>query len=223
MSSNHGVCAVVFDMDGVLIDSEPLQYRACQEMLHSVGLTLSEQEFQHRWVGHKTIDSLEEMLHEHHIEADSEALMELKHQAYHHLIATEPITPRTGIQWLLRWLWERHIPCAVASSSSHADIRLVLERLEIIDYFQHLTSSEDCSLPKPDPEIYLLSAEKLGIPPEACLAIEDSSVGVQAAKAAGMCCVAFPHRYTAEQDFSMADHIVSDGYAIPPRVRWCEE
>ncbi len=210
MSLNHRIHAVVFDMDGVLVDSEPLQYRACQEMVAQVELELTEEAFRQKWVGHKTIDSLTEMLEEHRIEADAEALMEFKHSAYHHLISTEPIVPRPGILWLLDWLRERNIPCTVASSSNHADIRLVLKRLALAGYFLHLTSSEDCTLPKPDPEIYSLSARKLGLKPGFCLAIEDSSIGMRAAKSAGMYCVAFPHRYTADQDFDAADGILQD-------------
>lgn len=223
MTPNSRIHAVVFDMDGVLVDSEPIQYRACQEMVSRVGLELSKEDFRDRWVGHKTIESLAEMLEENGVEADPEELMRVKDSTYHHLISTDPIEPRPGIQWLLEWLRGKSVPCVVASSSSHEDIRLVLKRLGITDFFMHLTSSEDCRLPKPAPDIYLLSAERLGVPAEKCLAIEDSNVGIRAAKAAGMCCIAFPHEYTETQDLTVADVQLEDLHSVPELFLFIEQ
>jgi len=183
--------AVIFDMDGVLIDSEPLWRRAEREVFGNVGLALTKEMCmgtmglrldevvaywyeRFPWTG-KSPGQVEE-----------EVLSEM-----YRLIADEG-EPLAGVQETLDVVRGSGLALAIASSSPSGLIEAVVDKLEIRDYFSVMCSADEDALGKPDPAVYLRTAERLSVDPRACLVFEDSLLGVRAAKAAGMTVVAVP-------------------------------
>lgn len=199
--------AVIFDMDGVLIDSQPLHYRVDMAVLHSYGYPATLETVvpytgvsnPDRWPAYRMSLGLAPTVAE-LIEKQTAILMETFEKST--LRAIE------GIPELLCWLKEQGAPTAVASSSSHALIDLVLSKTGIGAYFDALVSGEDVTQGKPAPDVFLRAAEKLNCAPAACVVVEDSPSGIRAAKNAGMLCVAYRNPNTCGQDFSLADHVI---------------
>ena len=183
--------AVIFDMDGVLIDSEPLWRRAEQEVFGKVGIALTKEmcigtmglrldEVVAYWYGRfpwtgKSLRQVEE-----------EVLSEM-----YRLIADEG-KPLPGVHETLGAVRDSGVDLAIASSSPFGLIEAVVDKLEIRDYFIVMCSADEDEFGKPDPAVYLRTADRLAVDPRACLVFEDSFLGVRAAKAAGMTVVAVP-------------------------------
>ena len=200
--------AVAFDMDGVLIDSQPLHYQIDMEVLKTCGYPATLETVTpytgisnpDRWPRYK--DSLS-------LSYSVDQLIDLQTKIMVDIFNNANLDAIDGILSLLKFLQVRNIPCAVASSSSHELINLVLEKSKIGQYFTHLVSGEDVKAGKPAPDIYLKTAKTFGLPPECCLAIEDSPSGILSAKNAGFTCIGYINPNTHGQDFTHADYVVS--------------
>lgn len=188
--------AVIFDMDGVLVDGEPLHFAAVNELLAEEGRSISLEAYK-PYMGTKS--GWTEMVR----------AMQLRHPAahysprYHELILRqyrERAEPMPGAGALVGGLRRAGLPVAVASSSVGPWVSACLARLELETLFDTVVSGSDVIQGKPAPEIYLLAAERLGVEPAACLAIEDAPAGVAAARAAGMTCWAVRTEYTEGLD-----------------------
>ncbi|MCL2405977.1 MAG: HAD family phosphatase [Defluviitaleaceae bacterium] len=200
--------AIAFDMDGVLIDSQPLHYEIDIAVLRDCGYqaTLETvtpytgQSNPDRWPKYKQALGLPQTVDE---------LINLQTQYQAQIFESANLPPIDGIPALLQLLNAQNITCAVASSSSHDLISQVLEKCQIRQYFTHLVSGEDVKHGKPAPDIYLKAARAFGMPPESCIAIEDSPIGIQSAKNAGFTCIGYKNPSTHGQDFTLADYVVS--------------
>ncbi|MCL2378703.1 MAG: HAD family hydrolase [Defluviitaleaceae bacterium] len=200
--------AIAFDMDGVLIDSQPLHYEIDIAVLKACGYPANLETVTpytgvsnpDRWPKYKQTLSLSQSV---------ERLISLQNQFQTNIFTTASLSPIDGIPELLKYLNSLNIPCAVASSSSQELISLVLSRCELGQYFTHIVSGEDVQAGKPAPDIYLKAAKVLGRPPENCIAIEDSPIGILSAKNAGFTCIGYKNPTTHGQDFTHADHVVS--------------
>ncbi|HDR06238.1 MAG TPA: HAD family phosphatase [Candidatus Coatesbacteria bacterium] len=197
--------AVIFDLDGVLVDSEPLQFEAYATVLAGYGHALSREDFIENWLGQ---GRLAEHLKRYEIEVPVEEVRRAKNDIYARLIR-ERMKLRPGVEGLVRRL-HREMPVALASSAHPDSVNAVLDRFELRPYFTVVLTSADVKRNKPDPEIYLAASERLGVPPKSCLVFEDSRPGVLAAKAAGMMVIALPHDLTLHQDLSAADLVICD-------------
>jgi len=198
--------AVVFDMDGLLIDSEPLWQQAEIEIFARVGIHLDAQ-LCLRTRGRK----IDEVVDYWYAQApwrspSRRAIRDAVVERVAELIAQRG-APKPGVDHALAFFAARELPLALASSSPYRLIDAVLTRLRIEERFGVRHSGEEERLGKPDPAIFLGAARKLGVAPARCLAFEDSPGGVAAAKAAGMRCVAVPDaagtgasRYAEERD-----------------------
>jgi HAD superfamily hydrolase (TIGR01509 family) len=122
----------------------------------------------------------------------------------------ENTRPTKGIIELLHELKRRNIRLAVASSSDRRLIDYILERLNVKTLFDSIMGAEDVACSKPNPEIFLKSAERLGVKPSECLVVEDAALGVEAAKRAGMKCVGYRNPNSGNQDLSRADIAIDD-------------
>lgn len=185
--------AVIFDMDGVLIDSEPLWKIAMEEVFGSVGSKLTKQDFQ-KTVGLR-IDEVVRFWHHHEgwqgvTPDDVEQQIVLKMVE---LIRANAI-PLTGVLNTLSFLREKGMKIGLATSSYEVLVRTVLRELEITDFFDFYHSAEHEEYGKPHPAVYLTVAEKLEVLPTRCLVIEDSLNGVISAKAARMKVVCIPEK-----------------------------
>jgi HAD superfamily hydrolase (TIGR01509 family) len=197
--------AVIFDLDGVLVDSEPLQFEAYAEILTGYGKTLTREDFIEHWIGQ---GRLAEHLRRYDIDAPVEEVRRAKNDLYMKFIQ-DRMKLRPGIEGLVRRL-SREMPVAVASSAHPDSVNAVLERFELRPFFTVVLTSADVTHNKPDPEIYVRASEMLGVPPSGCLVFEDSRPGVLSAKRAGMMVIALPHDFTLHQDLSPADLVICD-------------
>lgn len=200
---------IIFDMDGVLIDSEPMQLAAYNAVLASYAVQLSEEEFMRWCVGRRSYDIVASLREHFELSESVEKLLAAKNTAYASILR-ENIRPMPGLLPLLDHLTSFAYRLAVASSSSIADIEEILAGLRVRQHFQLIVSGEEVPNGKPAPDIFLEAAHRLAVPPGECVVIEDSQKGVEAAVQAGMYCIAVPNRFTAAQDFSRAQMRVPD-------------
>lgn len=195
----------IFDMDGVIIDSEPLHFELNRRIMRDFGLELPDEVFI-PYVGITNEQMWSELIERYRLNTTIVELQEkealLKREVFQDL---EPIK---GIPELLANLKKDGIAIGLASSSSREFIEMVLEKLQIRGYFQAVVSGRELTRSKPDPEIFLRTAELLNVKPVDCLVLEDSRHGVEAAKRAGMKCIAFQNPNSGPQDLSRADKIV---------------
>ena len=202
-----GVKALVFDMDGVLIDSEPLHLIAYQRYLADFGLTFLEED-NHNFLGMKDLDCAKHLLERHKLDMTAIEFVERKEAVLHQLFK-ERLQVQPGVLQTLQKAFELQIPAVIASSATMPTIELVVELTGIRKYFRHLCSGDEVPNGKPAPDVFLLAAQRLGEKPSECLVIEDTFNGVCAAKAAGMMCIAIPCQATRHQDFAHADLVLN--------------
>lgn len=208
--------AVVFDFDGVIVDSEPLHYRAIQAALVPLDISFPYEEYLRRYVGFDDRDAFREVLREAGRLAGEERvadLCRLKAAAFRRVLdGGIPQVP--GAAELIRALHARGVPLAVASGALEEEIRLVLERLGLLECFTVIVSADQVAASKPDPATYRLAVESLaaafpgrGVTPAACLAIEDTACGIASARDAGLRVLALATT-TATADLGAADWIL---------------
>lgn len=200
--------AVIFDMDGVLVDSEPLQVESFNEILQSYNIRISQTEFK-RFVGRTQKEIFSELKEIYQIGESVESLIAKKRIQYLRLVNSK-LTAMPGLLDLIALLKEKKIKIGVASSSPLMDIEMVLQRIELDQQFDAVLSAFNLPKGKPDPEVFLRTANVLEVQPSHCMVIEDTAVGVLAAKRAKMSCIAMPNFFTREQDFQLADYIADN-------------
>ena len=183
--------AIIFDMDGVLVDSEPFHVEIERRQFEFNHLSISEEEH-HQFMGVATDVMWREIAKRHLLTLPVETLIEQnKLNTIQYFTELKEIQAMPGLIDLLEILIRKNIPMAVASSSFPEIIEIILMRTGLRKYFQAVVSSQEAGKSKPEPDVFLLAAQRLGIKPEDCLVIEDSDNGIRAAKAAGMRCIAF--------------------------------
>ena len=185
------IFGVLFDMDGLVPDSEVLYTRFWREAAHALGYPMTEaQSLGMRSLGKKRGQPYLESLFGPGI--DYTQLRNERIRRMEAYVAVHGIAPKPGIYELMDFLNENQIPAAIASSSPMESIREHLEKANLLHRFQALCSGHDIPNGKPAPDIYLLAAEKLNLAPENCLALEDSLTGIRSASAAGCLPVMIP-------------------------------
>ncbi|MDX9889112.1 MAG: beta-phosphoglucomutase [Anaerovoracaceae bacterium] len=183
--------AVIFDLDGVICETDRYHYRAWKELADSMGLAFDET-INNKLRGVSRKDSLDIILGESvtlYSNEEKEALAEKKNKRYRELL--EGMTPKdldAEVKLVLKEVKNRGMKIAIGSSSKNA--KLILDRLEIHSLFDTISDGNNIVKAKPDPEIFLKAAEWLGIEPKDCLVVEDAKSGVLAAEAGGMDCAA---------------------------------
>ncbi|CAN5433867.1 beta-phosphoglucomutase [soil metagenome] len=188
----------IFDWDGVVIDSGRLHARSWQLLADELGRTLTPDSFI-RGFGMKS-DRIVEQIHGWAKERSEIArLANRKEALYRELVADGQIAPLPGVvEWLHR-LNEAAVPCAVASSTARQNIDAVLRRIGLEEAFREIISAQDVVNGKPDPEVFLQAADRLGIAPARSVVFEDAHVGIDAAHAAGMKVVAVATTHPREE------------------------
>jgi HAD superfamily hydrolase (TIGR01509 family) len=199
-----GVLAVIFDMDGVLLDSEPLHHDVVNELLSQDGVRIDAEHYR-GYLGTTLEYTWEDLIRrfglgrtvDHYRSRYDDAILE-SYRRYS--------VPAPGALELVRGLRQRGLKLAVASSSRTLWVETALEKLGLGEAFDTVVTGDMVTRSKPDPQIYLLAAERLGVDPARCLAIEDAPKGIASARAAGMMVVAVKTEYTA--------HLSLDGAAV---------
>lgn len=208
--------AAVFDMDGLLIDTEPLWRAAESDLLerHGDHFTEEDGEATHGRSIEDTATAYAARLEG--VDQDT-VRRELIAAMRVHYAAGPPLRP--GAVALVRALG-RHLPLGVASNTDGDLVRLGLERVGLLDAFSAIASGADIGRAKPHPDVYLAACEALGVEPRHALAIEDSPAGVQSAKAAGMTCVGVPDRVGVDLVAAGADLVVASLSDLVPVEVW---
>lgn len=199
--------AVIFDMDGLIVDSEPIQ---------SKGFELLLREYNKKPIYHANgliqivgiPDNSVQMKIKYNIDEKIEIIKQKRQRFYQKVLKSKVIKSMPGLNYLLKFLKQNNFKIAVATSSFFEDINVIFSKLKLFPYFDVLVSCEDVVKKKPAPDIYLKAAKRLNIKPAECLVLEDSETGVSAGKNAGMKVIAVPNKFTKNHDFSKADLIV---------------
>lgn len=211
------ISAVIFDLDGLIIDSETPEVLAWQATYARYGLEFPVASWLQN-VGRNDgpWDPLSPFRRP-ESPATPDAVARLWHAQADALKETY-FTPLPGVVNLLTALRGCGLRTAVASSSRRAWITRVLARVGLADQFDAAAGGDEVRRAKPDPDVYVLAARRVGTAPEACVALEDSQNGVCSAKAAGMACIAVPSALTRQMDFSAADLVVESLLEVTPEV-----
>jgi beta-phosphoglucomutase len=204
--------AVVFDMDGVLLDSEPLHHGVLSALLAQDGMRMDKPAYE-QFIG-LTTQAMFETLIERYGLSMSAADYGGRYTAMLLGVLQQPLEPSPGVVPLIARLHELGLKLAVASSAERLWIDTTLKSLGLAGEFSTIVSANDVEHGKPDPSIYRLAAERLGVAPARCLAIEDSPSGVISAKAAGMTVLGVRTAYTAHLHLEGADRIVDSLAAL---------
>jgi HAD superfamily hydrolase (TIGR01509 family) len=199
------ITTVIFDLDGLLADTEKLHWRAYHDALKTHGAVLAESEYVEHWV--RAGKGIGDWVAQHGLNVDPLALRAHKSKRYLELLATE-LQPMAGALELLEKLRGKKT-LALASSSYRDAVDGVLRGLDIGRYFKAIVSGLDVARVKPAPDIFLVAAQQVGALPHQCLVLEDAEKGVLAAREAGMSCIAVPTEQTRHHDFSQATRICS--------------
>lgn len=197
--------AIIFDMDGVLVDSEPFHIQNEKMMFKKLGIDISDEEHA-TYMGAATDVMWEQIIRNKNLTLDvAETTALTIRESLPFLRSLPRIEPIPGLIDLLEKLNKKQIPIAVASSSDPETIEIILSKSGLKKYFKHAVSSVEAGKSKPEPDVFLYAAKLLNESPENCLVIEDSKNGIKAAKAAKMLCIAYSGASSGEQDQSEAD------------------
>jgi beta-phosphoglucomutase len=201
---------VIFDMDGVIIDTEPIHHHAFFTQFAELGITVSD-ELYASFLGSSTRNVFQRLKQEFDLPQEVAALLLRKRELFNQAFdedASLDLLP--GVRALIEDLQAHGVQMVLASSASKATIGRVFNRFGLAPYFTHTVSGEDFVQSKPHPAIFLHAAELAETPVAECIVIEDSANGVAAAKAAGIYCVGYASPHSAGQDLQLADHVIQD-------------
>jgi len=212
--------ALLFDMDGLIVDTEPIQFLAFREFLREHGHELPESVMSD-FVGYHEIDNMRDLKREYNLPGPVEEMIARRRALYVQLLHTETIPVFPGFWELSAEAKRRGLKQAVVSSSTRDQVLLPLRRAfeqrpDPAEYFDALVCGNEVTRSKPDPEIYLLAAARLVVSPEECIAFEDTPPGVASAAAAGVIVYAVPNQYTKHLQFPGARAVLANLHeAIP--------
>jgi HAD superfamily hydrolase (TIGR01509 family) len=196
----HKLSAIVFDMDGLMVDSEPLSQQAWDDYLRPFGHQLSEETVQ-SIIGFRS-DISTPIIKEMFNLPESIPQIIANRAAIYSQIRANGVPVMPGLHTLHAEIGRRQIPWAVATSSPRVHAVEILQQLGLLQQCRAIAGGDEVADGKPAPDLYLLAAKRLGIAPQQCLALEDSGPGSQAAVAAGMTAIAIPNAQTKTADFS---------------------
>lgn len=179
---------VIFDLDGVLVSTDQLHYEAWKRLAEELGITGFTKEDNEKQRGISRMESLEVVLSKGTVQystQEKERLAEKKNEYYKSLLQSlDSSAVLKGVEETLRMLKEKGVAIGVGSVSRNTP--MILERTGLAGYIDQVSCGLDITRSKPDPEVFLVAAKKLGLQPKNCLVVEDSKAGIVAAKAAGM-------------------------------------
>ncbi len=204
MAGNSTIQALIFDFDGVMVDTEVPEFESWSQMYQSHGVELDRD----LWAnsigrGRAYFDVYQHLEDLTGRTIDKETVQVDRRRLYEELVAPNPLLP--GVVQYLDDADEMGLRLGIASSSTREWVEGHLRPRGVLDRFQAISTGDEAKNSKPDPEIYLTAAYRLDARPERAIAIEDSANGLTAAKRAGMFCVAVPNRMTQDMDLSQAD------------------
>ncbi len=212
--------AVLFDMDGVIVNTEPLHKKAYYKMFETLGIAVSD-ELYASFTGASTRKVCTELVEKFNLSLTHSDLAKIKRSHFKHYFDTDPdFDLLSGVRELLQHYYKNGIKLVLASSASMNTINWVFEKFDIDKYFVGKISGADLKESKPNPEIFLKASEIANEKPENCMVIEDSTNGILAAHRAGIFCAAYKSKHSKLQDYTHAN-IVVDAFEelFVPRIQ----
>ena len=196
--------AIIFDLDGVLTDTERLQYEAYAQVLRDFGVSITVEEYARHWIA--VGRGPEYAVRNYRLPIDAPALRALKAPVYHDSLRRRARLMPGAVEALTRL--RGHFVLGLATNSNRTDVGFVMDHFSLRGFFGCIITREDYADPKPNPDAYLAAAAALGVPAAACLVVEDTQRGIAAAHRAGAVAVAVPNIYTRANDFTLAAAIL---------------
>jgi beta-phosphoglucomutase len=202
--------AVIFDMDGVVVDTEPLSHRANTKFYKSLGIDITDDVYS-TFIGNSDRNIIQKIKNIYSVNTDEDVLIDQCLDYYCDAFdndATLELMP--GVKDLIKDLHANGMKILLASSSSKVKIERVFDRFGLNQYFSHKISGQDFEFSKPHPAIFLEAVAKSGYTADECIVIEDSTNGIKAAKSAGVYCIGYKGEEHSTQDTSLADEVITD-------------
>lgn len=207
--------AVIFDRDGVIINTEGILIDSVKKSFKKLGFTVQKEDIT-QLIG-RSFDVYKSYFLA-KWDFDPVEYRKLQNELFYANLDQAAFFENT--LELIKSLHTKKIPMAVTTSAGREGTLLILNNAKISNLFKEIVTREDCMNFKPDPEPYLTTAKKLDIEPEFCVVIEDTALGVESAKKAGMKCIAIPNEYTKNQNFSLADAIVASASEVENMIEF---
>ena len=202
--------AVIFDMDGVIIDSEPLHHYAYHKMFDDVNIKVSN-EFYESLTGKSTLNVCKQVKDAFNLNESPEALVALKRKHYEYIFEHDKTFDLIdGVLDLIKDYHANGLTLVLGSSASMPSIDRIFKRFDLNPYFKAKLSGADLKASKPHPEIFIKAAEASGFKASECIVIEDSTNGIEAANGAGIFSVGFDSIHSKNQDYSKANLVIKD-------------
>lgn len=203
--------AVLFDMDGVIVDTEPLHKQAYFLMFEKVGIEVSK-ELYNSYTGQSTIDICKDLVAKFNLSITATDLVTYKRAFFKELFFSDDndLELLDGVLDLIKNYYTNGITLVLASSASMVTIDNVFNKFDLNKYFKGKISGADLKASKPHPEIFIKAAEIAGFNKKECLVIEDSTNGIKAAYDGGIYCVAYKSKHSKGQDYTLAQKIITD-------------
>jgi len=201
--------AVLFDMDGVVVDTEPLHHKAYYKMFNDINIEVSDALYA-SFTGQSTMEISKQLISHFNLPLGPQTLTDIKRKHFKALFKSDTsLQLLDGVLDLIKDYHSHGMTLVLASSASMKNINRIFKRFDLDQYFTAKISGADLKASKPHPEIFIKAAELSGNPPKNCFVIEDSTNGIAAAKAAGIYCVGYNSLHSKDQDYSLADLVVS--------------
>lgn len=205
---NQQIAAVIFDLDGTMVDNNPYHLASWRQYLQELGIEISEENYRKHINGRTNKDAIE-YIYQRNMSDEEAIVYTLQKEAIYRKLYAPHIQPVNGLIELIKKIHKKNLPMGIATSGIQVNIDFLFEHIPIQSYFSAIINSAHIKKGKPDPEIFLTTAAALKVQPSACLVFEDAAVGVRAAKEAGMYVVALTTTQTATE-LAAADLIMNN-------------
>jgi HAD superfamily hydrolase (TIGR01509 family) len=201
---------VIFDMDGVIVDTEPVHHYAYNQHFKQLGIEITPEMYA-SFTGNSTKNIFEKLKLQFNLTDDVQKLVATKRNLFNDAFDNkEDLYLLAGVENLIKDLYNNGMQLVLASSSATVTINRIFKRFGLHQYFSHIVSGEDFPKSKPHPAIFQHAAFLSQTPIENCIVIEDSTNGIIAAKAAGIYCIGYDSFNSKMQDYTLADSVISD-------------
>ncbi len=205
---------VIFDMDGVIVDTEPVHHYAYHQQFEQLGITVTPEMYA-SFTGNSTKNIFQKLKDQFNLPQTVEELVDTKRMLFNDAFdQKEDLTLLEGVHELILDLRAHNIQLVLASSSARVTIHRIFKRFELFPHFSHIVSGEEFPQSKPHPAIFEHAVHLSGDQASECIVIEDSTNGILAAKAAGVFCVGYDSFHSKGQDYTQADVVVQDFKAL---------
>lgn len=192
--------AVIFDLDGLLADTEIISLKVYQELLEDFGIPFTGETYSREYSGHREEENVQRFLDTYDLPWNFDQTLEKVYELEAQILA-KGVNLKKGAKNLLAFLQREGIPIALATSSVESRARMILDSNGILSLFDHLVFAKDVKRSKPYPDIFLKACSDLNVLPENCLVLEDSEAGIEAAYRAGIPVICIPDLKMPAQSF----------------------